>query len=225
MVRRSNASSHGGGLARVPRPEDYDRMVSERVTLAYDTVAGAYAERNAAMPPALIDLGQQVLARVGVRARILDVGCGAGRDMAWLERQGARTVGVDRSAGMLWQARAHVRGDLARMDMRALALRARRFDAVWCVASLLHLPKADAAFALKEMRRVLKEGGTLALALQEGAGEGWETGPYPEIERYFARYSSDEAEALLVRTGFNILDGGIDETADRRWLRFLAAPG
>ena len=190
---------------------------------AYDAIAPAYAERNAAMPAVLVDLGHRVLGLAGSRPRILDVGCGAGRDAAWLERRGARVTGIDLSQGMLAEARARVRGDLARMDMRRLAFPDRCFDAAWCMASLLHLPKADAPEALSEVRRVLRPGGVLALGLQEGAGEGWEPVPYrPDVERFFARYGAAEAGAALVRSGFAVLDRGREEGGSRRWLRFLA---
>lgn len=200
--------------------------ISARVTEAYDAFAASYAEMNAAMPEALIRLGNRALARAaagaGAGARVLDVGCGAGRDMAWFEGQGARVVGVDRSAGMLAVTRPRVRGCLARMDMRSLAFPTGSFDVVWCIASLLHLPKADAPVAVAEMRRVLRLDGVLALSLQAGSGEVWETGPYPADARFFARYAADEAELMLGQCGFFVLERGLDEARERRWLRFLA---
>ncbi len=202
-------------------------MIEDRMGRAYDAIARAYAERNAAMPAVLVDLGHRVLALAGSRPRLLDVGCGAGRDAAWLERRGARVTGIDLSRGMLAEARVRVRGDLARMDMRTLAFSDGCFDAAWCMASLLHLAIADAPGALAEVRRVLRPGGVLALGLQEGAGEGWEPVPYrPDVERFFARYGEDEAEAVLLRSGFAVLDRGREEGGSRRWLRFLATvPG
>jgi ubiquinone/menaquinone biosynthesis C-methylase UbiE len=148
--------------------------------------------------------------------------------MAWFEGQGARVVGVDRSAGMLAVASGLVRGDLARMDMRALAFPAGSFDVVWCIAALLHLPKGEAPVALAEMHRVLKPGGVMALALQAGRGEVWEPAPYtnhPQEARFFARYSAEEAEAMLQRAGFSIFECGFDEGRYRQWLRFLSVPG
>ncbi len=226
MTPGDSGTPHGGVI--VPRPEDLGGSggeISARVAAAYDAVAVTYAELNALMPEALVGLGQRALARAGAGARVLDVGCGAGRDMAWFEAQKgqeARVVGVDRSAGMLRLARRHVRGGLARMDMRALAFSAATFDIVWCIAVLLHLPKADAPLALTEMRRVLRPGGVLALSLQVGSGEGWERGPYPGVSRFFARYTPDEVEALLTGAAFTVLQRGVDEARDRRWLSVLA---
>ncbi len=200
--------------------------VGRRIGAAYDRIAADYAVRNAAMPSDLLALGVRFLTLVGPGARILDAGCGAGRDMAWLEGQGAVVTGIDLSRGMLAQARPGTRGNLVRMDLRRLALRSGRFRGVWCMASLLHVPKADAPDALRELRRVLAPGGALCLGLQEGEGEAWERVPYGTVERLFARYTPEEVEALLDRAGFTVREWHANRAGARRWLQFLAAaPG
>lgn len=205
------------------------QAITGRVRAAYDRIAPDFAARNAGMPAEYSDvLGPRLLRAAGRLAapapvRVLDVGCGAGRDMAWLEAQGASVVGVDLSAGMLAQARPRARGPLLQMDMRRLAFASGLFHAVWCSASLLHLPKADAPFALAEMRRVLVPGGVLMVALHAGEGEGWEPSAYAgPVERFFARYTLEEAEALLASTGFAVHERGESAAGTRRWLRFLA---
>lgn len=176
------------------------------------------------MRPGLVELGQSFLRFVGPRGLVLDLGCGAGRDMAWMEAQGIAVVGADLSAGMLAQAQARVRGPLAQMDMRKLAFPTQCFQGVWCMASLLHLPKSEAPVALGEMRRVLTPGGALVLGLQEGEGEVWEPSPYGPVDRFFARYSPDEAAALLGQAGLDVRERsrGGGEAGGHLWLRFLA---
>jgi ubiquinone/menaquinone biosynthesis C-methylase UbiE len=197
--------------------------LSRRVADAYDQVAASYAEKNATMPPAYLDLGPRFLALASPGLPVLDVGCGAGRDLAWLTRQGARVVGADRSTGMLAQARQYPAGGLVQADMRSLPFDDRAFGGVWCSASLLHLPKQEAPGALAEMRRALAPGGPLLLGIQEGDSEGWESSPYAvPVERFFARYRPDEAEAMLVRAGFEILERRTGTAPNRRWLTFLA---
>lgn len=192
---------------------------------AYDRIASDYARINAAMPPAVEQNAACFLALLPPAPRILDVGCGTGRDMAWFEEHGAIVTGIDLSPGMLAEARTRVRGELLCTDMRAMALSSAHFHGVWCSASLLHLPKAEASQALAEMRRVLVPGGILFLAVQEGTGEGWERVPYIEVEtveRLFSRYSSDEAENLLRQTGFAVRERGYGDSGKRQWLHFLA---
>ncbi|HEV2107801.1 MAG TPA: class I SAM-dependent methyltransferase [Thermomicrobiales bacterium] len=191
--------------------------------MAYDRIAADYAVRNAAMPPALIELGGRLLERTGPGARVLDAGCGVGRDMAWLEAHGARVIGVDISAGMLAEARTRASGPLLRLDMRSLAFADDSFDGVWCVASLLHLPKSDVPPTLAEFHRVLVPGGTIVLSLQHGAGEEWERDPYGKgTRRFFARYSLGEATTLLTGAGFMVIERGSDVARARHWLSFLA---
>jgi ubiquinone/menaquinone biosynthesis C-methylase UbiE len=195
---------------------------SKRVAAAYDRVAAEFAEKNAMMPAVFLEVGPRFLALAGSGARILDVGCGAGRDLAWLSAQGADVVGGDLSTGMLAQARQHAAGRLVQLDMRRLPFGDGACGGIWSSASLLHLPKQDAPRSLAEMHRVLAPGGPLMLAIQEGEGEVWETWPYGTVERFFARYLPAEAEALLAAAGFAVRDRHAEQAPNRRWLRFLA---
>ena len=198
--------------------------ISTRMAAAYDQVAAAYAAKNATMPPAYLELGPRFLVRLSSGLRVVDVGCGAGRDLAWLTQQGVEVVGVDRSTGMLAQARQHATGGLVQVDMRSLPFEDGAYGGVWCSASLLHLPKRDAPGALAEMHRVLVPDGPLLLGIQEGDGEGWEPSPYDvPVERFFARYRPAEAEAMLVTSGFEILDRRTGVAPNRRWLTFLCS--
>jgi ubiquinone/menaquinone biosynthesis C-methylase UbiE len=199
---------------------------TKRVAAAYDQVAVAYAAKNAAMPPAYLELGPRFLEQLRAGTSVLDLGCGAGRDLAWLSEHGARVIGGDRSTGMLAQARPHGASRLVQLDMRALPFEDGVFGGVWCSASLLHLPKVDAPGALAEMRRVLTPDGPFLLGIQQGEGEGWEPSPYDvPVERFFARYQPDEAEAMLRRAGFEIRDQHRDVAPNRRWLTYLSVRG
>jgi len=205
--------------------DETDPMTAERVAAAYDHIAADYAVINTTMPPHLAELATRFLARLGPGTRVLDVGCGAGRDMAWMETRGATVTGIDLSSGMLARAREIVRGELLEMDMRHLDLPDGHFDGVWCCASLLHLPKTQAPIALTKMRRVLVPDGTLYLGVQEGEGEVWENAPYGSVERLFARYTSTEADTLLSNTGYTVIERGSSPAGVRRWLNFLATAG
>jgi ubiquinone/menaquinone biosynthesis C-methylase UbiE len=197
-------------------------MTKNHMQTVYDRIAEEFADVNANMPPELIIAAEQFLSTIKPGALILDLGCGAGRDMAWFESQGATVVGSDLSAGMLAQARLRAQGGLAQTDMRRLPFRTGCFQGVWCCGAFLHLSKADAPHALAEMHRVLVPGGTLFLSVQEGMGEGWErTTRYGEpVERFLARYRAEETTALLVDGGFAIRDHTAESAGSRHWLNF-----
>lgn len=195
------------------------RHIPREVGAAYDRIAHAYAERNdAVMPQALISRGLELVQHLGEGGAVIDVGCGTGRDMAWLETHGLAVMGIDISSEMLRYARAKVRGSLFAMEMTRLGLRDSCFDGAWCCASLLHLPKTDAARALIEIRRVLKKGGVMMLSVQEGSGERWEAGYEANVRRFFARYSAEELRTLLPSTGFAVQDIQAHPGDGREWL-------
>lgn len=107
------------------------RVVRE-VQAAYDQIVRAYAERNdGVVPAALIPYGENLVKHAGKAARVIDIGCGTGRDMAWLESQGVAVTGIDLSCEMLRYARGKVRGDLFAMEMTRLGFRDGCFDAAF----------------------------------------------------------------------------------------------
>jgi SAM-dependent methyltransferase len=114
---------------------------------------------------------------------VLDVACGTGLvsfDAAHAVGSGGRVLGVDLSGRMVDAATRRAREQqrpnvsFARMDAEALALPGAAFDAALCALGLMYLP--DPARALREMRRVLRPGGRLGLAVWgERLRCGWAT--------------------------------------------------
>jgi ubiquinone/menaquinone biosynthesis C-methylase UbiE len=206
--------------------------VTASTVAVYDAIATSYAARRAEMPPRLVQLAQRALAIVRRSGAdpiaIADLGCGAGRDLAFFEREqpSAVTVGVDASAAMLEAARPHVHGRLVEGDLRLLPLDTGSQHLAWACASLLHLPKQQLPAALVEARRVLAPGGVLAVTMKAGTSEGFEpnrseTWAEP---RFFARYEGGELAAALEQAGFSRLTvspPAADEHGET-WLHVLA---
>jgi len=100
---------------------------------------------------------------------VLDYGCGTGRWVAFLQRQGCRYSGVDIAPEMLRIARArHPDVDLARVVEDRVPHADRTFDLVCSIAVVHHNPYDKQEKILAEMVRVLKDDGTLLLL--EGLG-------------------------------------------------------
>jgi SAM-dependent methyltransferase len=196
-------------------------VVVDRMRTAYDRIAPMFAERVKGSRQSVERWAEQFAARLGPGTAVLDLGCGPGWDTARLGELGMRAVGGDLSAGMLELARQATDRPLAQLDIGKLPFRGGSFAGVWCIASLLHVPKAEAPAALGEMRRVLRPGGLLALAVQEGDGEEWNGGHVEGVLRFFARYGADEMAGLLEGAGFSVLQQERKQ-AGRWWLRYLA---
>ena len=105
---------------------------------------------------------ERFLPGLGDGARLLDIGCGTGHQMAALRARGFEVTGVDGSAEMLAHARANnPEAELYEADVARLPLPDESFDIVLCVEVLRYLESPELAVA--EMARVLRPGG-VALA-------------------------------------------------------------
>lgn len=96
----------------------------------------------------------------------IDVGCGAGRDTAWLAANGFETRGVDASAGLLAQARAAhpgLRFELATLPELAGVERGA-FRNVLCETVVMHLDPAQVGPSVRSLLALLHPGGTLYLS-------------------------------------------------------------
>jgi SAM-dependent methyltransferase len=92
--------------------------------------------------------------------RVLDLGCGKGRFSRALAEQGAVVVGLDLSAAMLLGA-AHI--DRVRASARRLPFGPASFHGVMAVEVFQHLAAASLDEVCREVRRVLRPGGTLVI--------------------------------------------------------------
>lgn len=141
--------------------------------------------------------------------RILDIGCGNGKDTAYLMQKGANVIGVDYSKGMLEEARNHVaKGVFIQMDMRNLQSPNEVFDGVWANGCIYHVPKNSLTTVLKEILRVLNPSGVLSFNFKLGIGEKLEDAPrsFQRGPRFYAYYKKSEMKKFLRLAGFEVLD-------------------
>jgi ubiquinone/menaquinone biosynthesis C-methylase UbiE len=153
--------------------------------------------------------------------QVLDVACGTGLvSFAALEVVGptGQILGVDLSDRMVQVARSRAAArqfsntNFERMDAEKLDLSDASFDVVLCGLGLMYLP--DPAEAVREMRRVLRPGGRIALAVWgERALCGWAT-LFPIVDAevasevcplFFGLGQQDNLARLCARHGFDAI--------------------
>lgn len=197
-------------------------MTSETIH-TYDAIAPAFAERWFDLR--LTEDMARFAGRLAPGARVLDAGCGPGRDTLWLAEQGFQAVGIDLSMGMLQEGAARMRADapLIQADMAHLPFRKGSFKGLWVCASLLHIPKAQAGDVLKELSRVVYPG-HIYLGIKRGDSEEWVADEQGR-RRFFAYYHPAEIQLLLERSGFEVLSVWENEDSLGRrhpWISVLA---
>ena len=131
---------------------------------AYDANAAAYAAEWLAQEPP--DDMYALLRAHFTPGPTADVGCGAGRDTAWLAAHGFDARGFDASEGLLAQARvAHpaLRFDAATLPELAGVERGA-FQNVLCETVVMHLDPAQVGASVRSLLALLQPGGTLYLS-------------------------------------------------------------
>ncbi|MCH8987039.1 class I SAM-dependent methyltransferase [Patescibacteria group bacterium] len=152
------------------------------------------------------------------KGKILDVGCGWGRDCSLFKSTDYEYTGVDYSKGLLEIARANFpQVKFVEGNILDLPFKENEFDGFWAAASLLHIPKAKIQEALKELKRITKSGGVGFIALKKGQGE-----EMSKDERFFAYWQYDEFESVLLKAGFEVLDFIEHPESDKTiWIAFF----
>ena len=155
-------------------------------------------------------------------ARVLDVGCGKGRDVVALLDMGLDAYGVEPNDAMRAAALARdprMAGRLAAATLPDIGQPfGGGFDGIVCCAVLMHLAPTDLAPAFDAMAALLRPGGRLMLALPEMRADLLVDGHDPD-GRQFANHAPEHVQGLLAERGFAALscDDIATPATDTRW--------
>ncbi len=103
-------------------------------------------------------------------SKILDVGCGSGRDLLWLKQRGYLVWGLERSPGLVRLARRDTGCEVVEGDFNNFAFTTHHVHSVLAVGTLVHTPPERFAAALGRILECLGPGGLLLLCQKEGVG-------------------------------------------------------
>ena len=121
---------------------------------------------------------------------ILEIGCGTGKNTAFLVQIGTHVHALDFSEGMIQKAREKVKADNLKFSVADLTQRwpceNQSYDLIVCNLVLEHIQ--DLSFIFSEAFRVLKENGTFLIN---------ELHPFRQYEGKKARYGKGESVAEI----------------------------
>lgn len=167
---------------------------------AYDAAAERYRQRWH-HADVLADERAWLVARLPAGGRVLDVGCGTGRDLLALRGDGVDAVGVDLSPAML--ATPGLPGRVVVADMRAIPLADGSVDGWWAAASLLHLDAAGLRATLGELWRISRLEAIGFVSVKRGDGQAWESMEGGSA-RYVRYWQAGELDGELAAAGWTI---------------------
>ena len=153
--------------------------------------------------------------------KLMDLGCGSGRDSAYFSSLGFEVTAVDGSEELCKRVKESYGIHALCIKFEDLSF-VSEFDAVWACASLLHVKKADMPNVLDKVSAALKPGGVLYASFKYGSEERVHNG------RFFNDYTEHDLDALLTAENqLSLLEYWITEDVrpDRsgeRWLNFIA---
>jgi SAM-dependent methyltransferase len=144
----------------------------DRQTLAaYEASAAAFAE-DWHSQPAPGDL-HALVRRFFRPGRTADIGCGSGREVAFLAADGFDAVGYDASPALIEQARTRYPQLVFETKWlpELAGLPDTAFDNVLCETVIMHLPRVQIAPAVRRLVSLLKRGGILYLSWRVTEGQ------------------------------------------------------
>lgn len=151
---------------------------------------------------------QPFLALLKPGARILDAGCGSGRDAKAFSERGYAVDAFDESAELVGRAKEITGKPVEVMRFQELTA-VEHYDGIWCCASLLHVPEKELPEVMARLAKALKPGGVWYVSFKYGSGERVKDG------RRFTDMNGDRLRGIVsALTDVHLKD--IWTTGDRR---------
>lgn len=117
--------------------------------------------------------------------KILDFGCGSGRDTMYFLKSGFDVTATDGSEELCKYASEYTGIQVKQMLFQDLD-EVDYYDGIWACSSILHLSKNELRIVMNKMSRTLKSGGIIYTSFKYGNFEGERNG------RFFTDFTIDE---------------------------------
>ena len=123
-------------------------------------------------------------------SRILDFGCGSGRDTKYFLEKGYRVEATDGSSELCKLASDFTGIEVKEMLFQGLDARGK-YEGIWACSSILHLSKRELLPVIRKMCDALKDNGVIYTSFKYGDFEGERNG------RYFTDFTEDTFDKFI----------------------------
>lgn len=152
--------------------------------------------------------------------RILDAGCGSGRDTKYFLEEGFLVDAFDASEEMCRKASEYTGIDVKCMSFEEFE-EENIYDGIWACASLLHVERDRLEDILVRLGKGLTGSGKMYASFKKGEGDRIKEG------RYFTDMTEDSARELFEEAGLKVLDvfvtGDVrDGRVEQQWVNVIA---
>lgn len=188
----------------------------------YASHADEVAQRYEGIQSPLADCFASVFKAGG---RILDIGCGSGRDMAELARQGYQAYGIDATAELVnlaQQLHPEIHGRVLQASLPDFDVPfGGGFDGVLCSAVLMHIDASELPCAAVSVKRCLKVNGRVFVSIPNQRPDIYAL-ERDSHGRLFKSYTASDLSQIFENLGFIMVNQWTNNDAmDRHGISWL----
>ena len=195
--------------------------MSEQTIHYYDTHAEEFF--SGTIDADMSECRSRFLAYLRPGSRILDAGCGSGRDALAFCKAGFKVDAFDASAEL-----CRIASEKTGIEVRNLRFEEltgeNKYDGIWACASLLHVERKNLPDVMTRLYKLLKANGVIYASFKYGAGERMKE------ERYFCDMTEEMITALLDSADFIVKEVFITQDVRKgrdgeKWVNVIARKG
>ncbi|MDE7282382.1 MAG: methyltransferase domain-containing protein [Lachnospiraceae bacterium] len=152
--------------------------------------------------------------------KILDFGCGSGRDTKYFLNKGYNVDAIDGSDELCKIACNYTGISVKKMKFEELDC-IGVYDGIWACASILHVANKELPAILRKMTDAIKNGGVIYTSFKYGEFEGYRNGRYftYHTEESFRKIIEDIPKLAIERLW--ISDDVRTERREEQWLNLI----
>lgn len=142
------------------------------------------------------------------KVKLLEIGCGSGRDASFMTKKGFDLIGIDGSKNMIDEAKK-IHLELSnKLFYKTLPNNLEfdiKFDGIYSIATLMHLSKIDLEKTISKIYDLLNTNGKFLMSVSLFRDDINENG-FDKNGRYFLILSFEEWINIFENSGFKILE-------------------